>query len=296
MRMPMVAGNWKMNGAKNQVEELIKDIISKSSREYSSKFSKTGIASENAIANETNIASIASATAIAIEMVVAPPSIFIQQVGAIINKTNLQLAAQNCHFAASGAFTGEISPGMLQEFGCKYVILGHSERRQLFAETNELIAKKFKAAYAAGVMPILCVGETKGERDSGHTLGVIDQQLDVVIAEIGEMAAQVFAKAVIAYEPVWAIGTGVSATPSIAEEVHAYIRAKLAKLDKLDKQGKHSGAIADKVRILYGGSVTAKNAAELFNQPNIDGGLIGGASLKADEFIAICRCAEVRLK
>lgn len=252
MRKPMVVGNWKMNGNKNQVNELIKNIITNSSE-------------------------------IAIEIIVSPPGIFIQQVAALINKTNLKLAAQNCHFAANGAYTGEISPSMLQEFGCKYVILGHSERRQLFTETDELIAKKFHAAYHAGIIPILCMGERLAERENGQTLQVIDQQLDAVITLVG---AQVFADAVIAYEPVWAIGTGVSATPSQAEEVHSYIRTKL---------GKYSVAIAEQAKILYGGSVTAKNAEELFNQPNIDGGLIGGASLKAEEFIAICRYAETRV-
>ena len=248
MRKPMVVGNWKMNGTKKQAEELIKNIINNSSD-------------------------------LVIDVVVSPPSIFIQQVSILINKTNLKLAAQNCHFAANGAYTGEISPLMVQEFGCKYVILGHSERRQLFAETNELIAKKFHAAYDAGIKPILCIAE----RESGQTLRVIDQQLEEVIALVG---VQVFSEAIIAYEPVWAIGTGVSATPSQAEEVHSYIRAKLAK---------HSAAIAEQAKILYGGSVTAKNAEELFNQPNIDGGLIGGASLKAEEFIAICRYAETRV-
>jgi triosephosphate isomerase len=193
------------------------------------------------------------------------------------------MAAQNCHFATSGAYTGEISPHMVREFGCKYVILGHSERRQLFAETNELIAKKFHAAYEAGVKPILCIGEKLAERESRQTLQVIDQQLDEVINLVG---VQIFAEAIIAYEPVWAIGTGVSATPTQAEEVHSYIRTKLAK---------HSATIAAQTRILYGGSVTAKNGEELFNQPNIDGGLIGGASLKADEFIAICRYAETKV-
>ena len=252
MRKPMVAGNWKMYGTKSQVDELVKDIASNSHD-------------------------------LSIDIVLAPPSIFISQVAALTNKTNLKFAAQNCFYAVNGAYTGEISPIMLQEFGCSYVILGHSERRQLFGEGDELIAKKFHAAYHAGVMPILCVGETMAERENGQTLGIIDKQLDAVISLAG---IQVFSQAIIAYEPVWAIGTGLSATPSQAEEVHCYIRGKFAK---------HNAIIAEQVKILYGGSVNAKNAEELFGQPNIDGGLIGGASLKAEDFVAICRYAEKRV-
>jgi triosephosphate isomerase len=214
-----------------------------------------------------------------IDIVISPSSIFIQQVSILADKTNLQIAAQNCHFANNGAYTGEISPQMVQEFGCKYVILGHSERRLLFAETNELIAKKFNAAYGVGLKPILCIGEKLEEKEKGQTLQVLDRQLNEVINLVG---AQVFAEAIIAYEPVWAIGTGVSATPIQAESVHNYIREKLAK---------HSNDVAKQAKILYGGSVTEKNSEELFNQPNIDGVLIGGASLKAKEFVAICRYA-----
>ncbi len=252
MRKPIVAGNWKMHGTRSQVEELVQNIIRNTHD-------------------------------LLVDIVLSPPSIFIPQVAELINKTNLKLAAQNCFYAANGAYTGEISPIMLQEFCCNYVILGHSERRQLFAETDELIAKKFLAAYHVGVTPILCIGETMTEREDGQTLQIIDKQLDAVIELVG---IQEFTESIIAYEPVWAIGSGVSATPSQAEAVHAYIRGKLAK---------QSPVVAEQVKILYGGSVNAKNAEELFNQPNIDGGLIGGASLKAEEFVAICRYAANRV-
>ena len=249
----MVVGNWKMNGTRHQVKELINNITSN-------------------VGNSL------------VEVVVAPPSIFIDQVAELTKVTSVKLAAQNCSHECKGAYTGEVSPIMLQEFGCKYVILGHSERRQLFAERDELIAKKVKAAYDAGVTPILCVGETMAERDNQQTLQVIDRQLDAVIAVTG---LEIFTQAIIAYEPVWAIGTGLSATPAQAEAVHSYIREKIAVQNM---------TIAESLKILYGGSVNAKNAAELFSQPNIDGGLIGGASLQAEEFVAICCYAENRVK
>lgn len=254
MRKPMVVGNWKMHGNKIQVQELV-----------------------------TNIAAYFAQVSANVEIVLAPPSIFMSQVAALIDKTNLKLAAQNCHFASNGAYTGEISPIMVKEFGGNYVILGHSERRQWFAETNAFIAKKLQAVYHAGIIPILCIGENLLEREAGQTLAVIEQQLAEIIAIVG---IEIFAKVVIAYEPVWAIGTGVSATPTQAEEIHGYIRNKL---------GKYSQTLAEEAKILYGGSVTAKNAKELFKQPNIDGGLIGGASLKAEEFIAISRYAAIKV-
>ncbi|HEY9145295.1 MAG TPA: triose-phosphate isomerase, partial [Thiobacillus sp.] len=178
-----------------------------------------------------------------------------------------------------GAFTGEVSTAMLLDFGCRYVIVGHSERRSLYGESDELVAKKYLAAQSAGLTPILCVGESLDERESGVTEAVVARQLDAVIKAAGVAS---LVKAVLAYEPVWAIGTGKTATPEQAQAVHAFIRGKIAALD---------AGVADQLIIQYGGSVKAANAAELMAQPDIDGGLIGGASLVADEFIAICRAA-----
>ena len=210
------------------------------------------------------------------DIVLCPSHVFIPQVAKNIAGTKILLGAQNCFAAKEGAYTGEISPYMLKEFACKYVIIGHSERRQLFKEDNELVARKFSVVYDAGLLPILCIGETKEQRERGETLEVVRQQLYAVLDKID---TSVFNTAIIAYEPVWAIGTGLSATPKQAQEVHGYIRALVA---------------AD-VRILYGGSVKAENASEIFKQPDIDGGLIGGASLNADEFVKICRHAATKV-
>jgi triosephosphate isomerase len=180
---------------------------------------------------------------------------------------------------APGAFTGEIAGAMLKDFGCSMVIVGHSERRALYAESDDLVARKFRAAQQSGLIPILCVGELLSEREANQTEAVVARQLDAVVAQAGVAA---LATAVIAYEPVWAIGTGRTASPEQAQAVHRFIRARIAASD---------ARIADGLRILYGGSVKASNAKELFAQPDIDGGLIGGASLNADEFVAICRAA-----
>jgi triosephosphate isomerase len=179
----------------------------------------------------------------------------------------------------SGAYTGEVSPGMLQEMGCKYVIVGHSERRAMMGESSDIVAEKFVAALGAWLRPILCVGETLEERESGRTEAVIDVQLDAVLSLAGVAS---FASAVIAYEPVWAIGTGRTATPDQAQDVHRHIRATIASRNE---------EIASGIQILYGGSVKGDNAAGLFTMPDIDGGLIGGASLKADDFLAIAAAA-----
>jgi triosephosphate isomerase len=178
---------------------------------------------------------------------------------------------------AKGAFTGEVSSTMLKDFDCSYVIVGHSERRALFGESDEVVAEKFAAAQAAGLTPILCVGETLDERESGVTERVVGRQLDAVIAKCGISA---LASSVVAYEPVWAIGTGKTATPEQAQSVHSFIRARLRGLD---------AAVAEGLVIQYGGSMKATNAVELLSQPDIDGGLIGGAALNAEEFLAICR-------
>ena len=190
------------------------------------------------------------------------------------------MAGQSCAWQAeSGALTGEISPAQLRDAGCEYVLVGHSERRSLFGETDELVCRKFAAALACGLRPILCVGETREQHDAGLTAEVVGQQLQAILERFGVGG---LAQGVVAYEPVWAIGTGLTATPEQAQEVHALIRARLALLD--DEQ-------AQTVQIVYGGSVKAENAQALFSMPDIDGGLVGGASLNADEFGAIARAA-----
>ncbi len=250
MRRAMVAGNWKMNGSQTESGALVREI-----QQGLGKAGRT-------------------------EIVVCPPFILIPMVAAQLKAPNMVWGGQSLSVHKSGAYTGEISGPMLRDFGCSYVIVGHSERRALYAETDRLVAEKFKAAQDAGLIPILCVGETLSERETGQTESVVGRQLDAVVelAGIGALA-----NSVIAYEPVWAIGTGKTASPEQAQEVHRSIRRRLARID---------AAIADGLRILYGGSVKAANARELFGQEDIDGGLIGGASLNAQEFLAICHAAE----
>jgi len=215
------------------------------------------------------------------EVAVCPPYVLIPLVADKLAAANgVAWGGQDLNVNKSGAFTGEISGSMLKDFGCKYVIVGHSERRSLYGESDEVVAEKFGAAQAAGLIPILCVGETLEEREAGTTEKVVARQLDAVVNKHGIASLK---NAVIAYEPVWAIGTGKTATPEQAQAVHAFIRKKLAAADK---------AVADGIRILYGGSMKGSNAKELIGQPDIDGGLIGGASLKADEFLQICRAAD----
>lgn len=249
MRRTLVAGNWKMNGSKASIKELLDGI-------------KQGI-------GEVKNADVA----------VCPPAVYLGEVSALLQGTSIALGAQNVSQEPAGAFTGEISVSMLKDFSCHYVIVGHSERRTLYGETDAIVAKKFAAVRAAGLIPILCIGETLGEREEGVTEDVVSRQLEAVIALEGVGA---LADAVIAYEPVWAIGTGKTATPEQAQQVHAYIRSRIAARD---------AAVAEKVRILYGGSMNGANAATLVAQPDIDGGLIGGASLKAQEFLTVCRAA-----
>lgn len=210
---------------------------------------------------------------------VCVPFPYLAQIQNELSGTAIAWGAQNVCEQPKGAFTGEVSASMLQDFGCTYAVVGHSERRSIYGESDELVAKKFMAAQAAGLVPVLCVGETLAERESGITEQVVARQLDAVINTAGVAS---LAKSVVAYEPVWAIGTGKTATPDQAQAVHAFIREKIAALDKF---------VADGLIIQYGGSVKAANAAELFSQPDIDGGLIGGASLAAEDFIAICRAA-----
>lgn len=250
MRQPMVAGNWKMNGSRRANEALLKDI-----RE-------------------------ALSAPLRAEVVVCPPYVYLPQVAGLVEGLPVALGAQDVSDQESGAFTGEVSGEMLADVGCRYVIVGHSERRALYAEDDAFTARKFAAARRRGLRPILCVGELLEERESGVTEDVVARQLDAVIDLEGVESLR---DAVIAYEPVWAIGTGRTATPEQAQAVHAFIRGRVAE---------HDAGVADGLRILYGGSVKADNAAELFSQADIDGGLIGGASLKATDFMAICRAAE----
>lgn len=210
---------------------------------------------------------------------VCPPYVYIAKVSELAKGTKLGIGAQDISDQESGAHTGEVSGPMLKEVGCSYAIVGHSERRAIYGESDADTARKFAAARKFGLTPILCVGELLEEREKGITEEVVGRQLDAVIKLEGIKA---IGESVIAYEPVWAIGTGKTASPQQAQDVHAFIRAKLAKLDK---------GVADKVQILYGGSVKGSNAVELFSMPDIDGGLIGGASLTADDFLAICRAA-----
>ncbi len=215
-----------------------------------------------------------------VAVAVCVPCPYLAQTQAVLSGTPVAWGAQNLSEQAQGAFTGEVSASMLQDFACRYVLVGHSERRAIYGETDSLVAEKFAAALASGLRPVLCVGETLEQRDAGKTLEIVFAQIDAVLARVGVAA---FSGAVVAYEPVWAIGTGRTATSAQAQEVHAAIRAKLAKLD---------AGVAEGLQILYGGSVKPGNAVELFSMPDIDGGLIGGASLVASDFLAICAAAE----
>lgn len=214
-----------------------------------------------------------------IDILVIPTFVHLSQAHALLANTKILLGAQNLYLDEKGAFTGEVSGVMLKDVGCQYVLIGHSERRTLFHDDLPLAAAKFHAALKAGLKPILCIGETLAQREKGETETVIRAQLDSVIELTG---IEAFHQAVIAYEPVWAIGTGLTATPEQAQEVHAYIRQRLAQ-NNVD--------IAKAIRILYGGSMKAENAAPLLAMPDIDGGLIGGASLEAKSFLAICAAA-----
>ena len=214
-----------------------------------------------------------------VELLVCPPYPYLPLVAEQVTGSRVHLGAQNVSEHEHGAFTGEVAPSMLRDAGCSHVIVGHSERRALYGETSEQVAAKFSAAQAAGLVPILCVGETLEQREAGETEAVVKEQLGAVLDRAG---VEAFARAVIAYEPVWAIGTGVTATPEQAQDVHRFIRAELEAQNE---------SIAAAVQILYGGSVKGSNASGLFGMPDIDGGLVGGASLKADDFLAIATAA-----
>lgn len=246
MRQVLVAGNWKMNGSRESIKGLLDGI-------------KAGMGDVKA------------------QVAVCAPYVYLADVQTQLAGTSIGYGAQDIATEDSGAFTGEISGSMLNDFGGKYVIVGHSERRSLYGEADADTANKFAAARRHGLTPILCVGESLEERQSGVTEEVVARQLDAVIALEGVAA---LADAVVAYEPVWAIGTGMTASPAQAQEVHAFIRGKIAALD---------AGVAEGLQILYGGSMKPDNAAELISQADIDGGLIGGASLVAADFLGICR-------
>ncbi len=249
MRKPLVVGNWKMNGSRLSVSELLAGIVSGST--------------------ELN----------GIEVVVCPPYPYIPQVESLLKESRISWGGQNLSAEAKGAFTGEVAGLMLRDFGCKYVIIGHSERRSLYFESDQLVAEKFVAAVDAGLIPILCLGETLSEREAGITEQVVARQLSVVLDKVGVAE---LAKSVVAYEPVWAIGTGKTATPEQAQDTHAFIRNKVLELD---------AGVGSHLQILYGGSMKPSNAEELLNKPDIDGGLIGGAALESEAFLSICRAA-----
>lgn len=251
-RRPLLAGNWKMHGTRSETERLLSALTQ----------------------------ALGGIDPAQREIVVAPPFSALETAARLLAGTPIRLAAQNLHWEPHGAFTGEVSGPMLKEAGCAYVILGHSERRQYFAETDESVARKVRAAQRDGLLPIVCVGESLEERESGATLAVIDRQIRGALYDQDlDQAPAVLTDLVIAYEPIWAIGTGHSATPDQAQEVHAAIRATLSSLT--------SPATADTTRLLYGGSVKPDTVDDLMAQPDIDGALVGGASLQADSFARI---------
>ncbi|MDR2216131.1 MAG: triose-phosphate isomerase [Nevskiaceae bacterium] len=248
-RRRIVAGNWKMHGSRAETQALLDALLAPAQIDER------------------------------VTCIVFPPFVYLSDAARTLRGQPIHLGAQDVCAEAPGAYTGEVAAPMLRDVGCDYVLVGHSERRALYGEDDALVARKFAAAQANKLLPILCVGETLAERDADQTYAVVGRQLDAVIAVSGVAA---LAQAVVAYEPVWAIGTGRTATPQQAQDVHAFIRGRVAALD---------AKIAAGLRILYGGSVKAGNARELFTQPDVDGGLIGGASLKADEFLAIWSAA-----
>ncbi|WP_290648068.1 triose-phosphate isomerase [Aquisalimonas sp.] len=249
MRRPLVTGNWKMHGSRSTIRALMTALCH-------------GVKDRGAA-----------------DILVLPPAIYIPDVIRLADGTRIAVGAQNVGDQDQGAYTGEIAADMLADFGCSHALVGHSERRLLYGETDALVAARFAAAQRHGLTPIFCVGETLEQRDAGETEAVVGAQLDVVAAKVGALALE---RAVVAYEPVWAIGTGRAASPEQAQAVHAFIRAHLAT----------HGAGATRMRLLYGGSVKADMAGELFAMPDIDGALVGGASLKANEFLNIIARAD----
>ncbi len=245
MRRKLVVGNWKMHGSRVANAELLSALI--------------------------------AARPFGVDVAVCAPFVFLSEAAAMLAGSDIRWGAQDVSAHEKGAFTGEVSAAMLNELGCRYTLVGHSERRALHNESDALVAQKAQAALARGVTPIVCVGETLAEREAGQTDAVVKRQLSAAIHQLAHCAAEM----VVAYEPVWAIGTGLTATPEQAQAVHALLRAQL----------QAATGRGDNMKILYGGSVKPDNARTLFAQPDIDGGLIGGASLKAADFIAICRAS-----
>lgn len=254
MRRPLVAGNWKLHGSRASNASLLGAI-------------RAGLQSSWDL-----------------DVMVCPPFVYLAEVAAALQGSPMILGAQDASAEVQGAFTGEVSASMLRDVGCSHVLVGHSERRTLFGESDELVARKFRTAVAAGLSPVLCVGETLQQRQAGATEAVIRQQLDAVLAAVSD---EELARGIIAYEPVWAIGTGHTASPEQAQEVHAVIRRTVLV---------RSARIAGELRILYGGSVKGANAQALFAMPDIDGGLVGGASLDAVDFLKICSAAAGTMK
>jgi len=251
VRKMLIAGNWKMNKLRDEASVLVGEIVGGVRRH-----------------DEVDVA-------------VCPPFVYLDMVVSACRESGVDVGAQDLYYETEGAYTGEISPPMLKSLGCRYVIVGHSERRNLFGETDRIVNKKLRAAYSAGLIPILCVGETLEQRDSSRAFEVLNGQITYGFEGIDD---ECIANTVIAYEPVWAIGTGQSASAAQAEEAHAYIRERVKDFTR--------GAIADSTRILYGGSVKPENALDLLKQQNIDGALIGGASLSAKSFCEIVRIAK----
>ena len=252
MRKPFVAGNWKMNTDSHSSVALAETIAAGSSRLAGSS----------------------------VTVAVIPPFVYLQAVAKAVSSSHIGLGSQDIYFEQIGAFTGEISASMLKDIGCTYVLCGHSERRHIIGETDELVNKKVAAAIAGGLLPIFCVGELIEQRKAEKTKEVVTQQIE---AGLAGLSAEKVSAVTIAYEPVWAIGTGLTATPRQAQEVHDFIRKLLGQM--------YDDKLAEGIRILYGGSVKPSNAAELMDQPDIDGLLVGGASLKADDFLAIIQAA-----
>ena len=248
----MVAGNWKMHGTRASVQSLAQELLAKADGSMPAGLDA---------------------------LVVVPPAVFISAVAEILRDSTIAYGAQDVSCQRQGAFTGQVSAAMLKEYGCQYALVGHSERRAINGESSSLVAEKFAMAQSEGLVPILCVGESQQEREQGLTEQVLQQQLQPVLERVGIDA---FANAVLAYEPVWAIGTGLAATPEIAEAAHSYCRNLLSE---------YNDSIARELTILYGGSVKPDNASALFAKPNIDGALVGGASLKADDFWRIAQAA-----
>lgn len=254
MRRFFIAANWKMNGHSAANTELLSKVLA-------------GLKAE-------------SAPSLSFDVMIAAPFVYLAQLKALTASSTVQIAAQNVSEFEAGAYTGEVSASMLSDMQCDFALVGHSERRQLFNETNEQVAEKFLQLQKNNVKPVLCIGETLKQREASNTEAVVAEQLNAVIKHVG---IEAFQNSVLAYEPVWAIGTGKTASPEQAQAVHKFLRLEIAK---------HNNEVANNIQIVYGGSVNGETAQALFEQEDIDGGLIGGASLKADSFLNICKVVD----